>query len=356
MFNNTATPAQKTTVHTIMNSKKAKEINMYEKNIKNYHFADLDSKNWFKLTTEFINRVKLFEDKCTSDINIYIENQIEDTVINFIAWIIFNTLILSITLFILYTFRSSTRLQIEQLTKAMKNLARGGRNLRLSPIKLHKDEMAYIYDAYEITRQNLLKGDIYTQMYLNQKEIELKNKQKENLQLEEIAFIDPLTGAVNRRKCEELFALEFKRATRYKRDLSFLMLDIDHFKQVNDTYGHAAGDEVLKHFSSICLKMARHLDVVARIGGEEFAVMLPETNSEGAYEFAERFREKICNSSVTIDNTTTIKYSVSIGISSLDIACDKDVKTILERADKALYQAKKCGRNTTKIFFHHISA
>ncbi|ADN10120.1 bacteriohemerythrin [Sulfurimonas autotrophica] len=350
MFNNTATKAQKTTVNSIMSSIKIKKINKDEKDIRNYHFGNLDSKNWFKLTTEFINRVKLFEDKCTSDINTYVETQIDDTVINFIIWIIFNTFILFITLFILYTFRSSTKLQIEQLTKAMKNLARGGRSLRLSPIKLHRDEMAYIYDAYEITRQNLLKGDIYTQMYLNQKEIELKNKQKENLQLEEMAFIDPLTGAVNRRKGEELFALELERATRYKRDLSFLMLDIDHFKQVNDTYGHAVGDEVLKHFSSICLKMARHLDVVARIGGEEFAVMLPETNSEGAYEFAERFREKICNSSVIIDNTTTIKYSVSIGISSLDITYDKDVKTILERADKALYQAKKSGRNTTNIY------
>jgi len=353
IFNNTASQAQKITLNSIMSSMKAKEMNKYEKDIRNYNFSNLDSKNWFKLTTEFINRVKLFEDKCTSDINTYIETQIDDTVINFIAWIIFNTLVLIITLFVLYTFRSSTKLQIDQLTKAMKNLARGGRNLRLSPIKLHRDEMAYIYDAYEITRQNLLKGDIYTQMYLSQKEIELKNKQKENLLLEEMAFIDPLTGAVNRRKSEELFALEFERASRYKRDLSFLMLDIDHFKQVNDTYGHAAGDEVLKHFSSICLQMARHLDVVARIGGEEFVVMLPETDSKGAYEFAERFREKISNSSVVIDDTTTIKYSVSIGISSLDITYDKDVKTILQRADKALYQAKESGRNTTKIFFHH---
>jgi len=350
IFNNTATQAQKITIDSIMNSIKAKRINKYEKNIRNYNFSNLDSKNWFKLTTEFINRLKLFEDKCTLDINTYVKTQIDDTIINFIAWIIFNTLILSITLFILYTFRSSSMAQIEQLTKAMKDLARGGRSLRLSPIKLHRDEMAYMYDAYEATRQNLLKGDIYTQMYLNQKEIELKNKQKENLQLEEMAFIDPLTGAVNRRKCEELFALEFERSIRYKRDISFLMLDIDHFKRVNDTYGHASGDEVLKHFSSICLKMARHLDVVARIGGEEFAVMLPETNSEGAYEFAERFREKICNSSVTIDNTTIIKYSVSIGVSSLDITHDKEVKTILQRADKALYQAKNSGRNTTKIF------
>lgn len=356
IFNNTASQAQKTTLDSIMSSMKAKEMNKYEKEIRNYNFSNLDSKNWFKLTTEFINRVKLFEDKCTSDINRHIETQIDDTVINFIAWIIFNMLVFMITLFILYTFRSSTKSQIDQLTKAMKNLARGGRNLRLSPIKLHRDEMAYIYDAYEITRQNLLKGDIYTQTYLRQKEIELKNKQKENLLLEEMAFIDPLTGAVNRRKSEELFALEFERASRYKRDLSFLMLDIDHFKQVNDTYGHVAGDEVLKHFSSICLQMARHLDVVARIGGEEFVVMLPETDSKGAYKFAERFREKISNSSVVIDDTTTIKYSVSIGISSLDRTYDKDVKTILQRADKALYQAKESGRNTTKIFFHHTPA
>ena len=95
--------------------------------------------------------------------------------------------------------------------------------------------------------------------------------------------------------------------------------------------------------------MARHLDVVARIGGEEFVVMLPETSDEGAYEFAERFRKKIFNSQVKVENQT-IKHSVSIGIAILNTSKDKDTKTILQRADKALYRAKESGRNTTIIY------
>jgi two-component system cell cycle response regulator len=138
-----------------------------------------------------------------------------------------------------------------------------------------------------------------------------------------------------------------ERSARYKSSLSFLMLDIDYFKAINDTYGHAAGDEILKHFSSICLDMARSLDIVARIGGEEFVVMLPETDSDGAYMFAERFREKIYSSEVEIEGQI-IKYSVSIGIAILDN--EKEVKEILQKADKALYKAKEAGRNLSIIY------
>ena len=99
-------------------------------------------------------------------------------------------------------------LQSDQITKAMKDLATWGRGFRLYPIEMNRDELAYMYDAYETTRQKLLKGDIYTQLYLKKKEIELKNKQRENLKLEEMAFIDHLTGAINRSKFEELSSLE----------------------------------------------------------------------------------------------------------------------------------------------------
>jgi diguanylate cyclase (GGDEF)-like protein len=125
------------------------------------------------------------------------------------------------------------------------------------------------------------------------------------------------------------------------------MLDIDHFKNINDTYGHACGDEVLKHFSSTCLEMARSLYVVARVGGEEFLVMLPGTSSEGAYIFAERFREKIYSSEIETEGQI-IKYSVSIGISILDN--DKEVKDLIKKAVKALYKAKESGRNRSIIY------
>jgi diguanylate cyclase (GGDEF)-like protein/hemerythrin-like metal-binding protein len=346
-FEQTASPAQKHTNNSIRNSNIAKQVKSYEDSIGIRDFDDLDSEIWFRSMTNFINHIKLFEDELLSDINILLSERIDKTIKHFLLWIIFTTTILTITLFILYTFKKSTKYQIHELTSAMKDLATGGRSHRLSPIHINRDELAYMYDAYETTRQKLLKGDIYTQLYLSRKELEIQKHQKENLKLEELAFIDPLTGALNRRKFEELSTQELERSNRYKSDLSFLMLDIDYFKNINDTYGHAIGDEILKHFSSVCLDMARSLDIVARIGGEEFVIMLPETNSEGAYIFAERFREKIYSCEVEVEGQT-IKYSVSIGIAILDK--DKEVKDILQRADKALYKAKESGRNCTLIY------
>jgi len=167
--------------------------------------------------------------------------------------------------------------------------------------------------------------------------------------LEKLASVDPLTNCLNRRKFEELSNLEMQRSSRYSTPLSFLMLDIDHFKTINDTYGHAIGDDVLKYFSSVCLKLARATDVVARVGGEEFIIMLPETDEKGAFIFAERVREEIYNSILTIDGHT-IKYTVSIGISSLDSDRDSAVSMILQRADAAMYEAKESGRNRSVIF------
>jgi len=348
-FEQTASKAQKSAYTSLQNSSIAKQIHTYENMVLERNVDNLGSEDWFKSTTKFINKIKLFEDELLDDINKLVDSRIDETILNFILWIIFNTIVLVITLFILYTFKKSTVLQIDQLTSAMKDLATGGRAFRLSPIKMNRDELAYMYDAYETTRQKLLKGDIYTQLYLNKKELELKSKERENIKLEEMAFYDSLTGMINRRKFEELSTVEIKRSIRYKSDLSFLMLDIDHFKAVNDTYGHAAGDEVLKHFSSICFELVRGIDTIARMGGEEFVIMLPQTDEKGAFKFAERLRQRVFDSTVTTDNKT-IKYSTSIGISILNIDTDIEVDTVLQRADEALYKAKNTGRNKSVIY------
>lgn len=211
-FKSTASNAQSKRYDALFNSDIVKQINVYEQSIKNYHFDNLDSEIWFKLTTEYINIIKLFEDELLSDINITINKNINSTIINFILWILFNTTILAINLFILYTFKRSTVMQIDQLTYAMRDLATGGRGFRLSPINMKRDEIAYMYDAYEKTRQKLLKGDIYTQLYLSKNHLELQNKERENTKLEKMAFVDSLTGAVNRRKFEELSTQELERA------------------------------------------------------------------------------------------------------------------------------------------------
>ena len=347
-FNEASNKTQKNKLTDILNSTFAKQILAYENDLKTNNYISLDSKLWFETTTKFIDILKVFENELIDDINFIINTNLNNNRNKLILWFIYTVIILFITFFIIYLFEKSTKKQLFQLINAMQHIADNGRSLRLPSSQL-KDYISQIYDAYETTRQALLKGDVYAQLYLSQKEIELKNQQIQNDKLEELAFIDPLTGAINRRKFEELSNLELERSTRYKISLSFLMLDIDKFKSINDTYGHAIGDIVLKHFTSICLEMARKLDIVARIGGEEFIVMLPETNTEGAYIFAQRFREEIFNSSIDIDNQT-IKYTVSIGISTLDTDTDTDISTILQRADSALYKAKDTGRNKCVIY------
>ncbi|RLA77596.1 MAG: diguanylate cyclase [Epsilonproteobacteria bacterium] len=346
-FEQTATKEQQDTFNLIGHSAIVQTIDSYEKNIKNKKFQQLNSIQWFESITKLINENKLFENKLLNDIDALIQKRLTENKYNLLLLLIYTISIFLFTLLVIYIFEKSSKTEIFKFTKAMKYLAEGGRDLRLEQLE-KEDEISQIYAAYEVARQKLLKGDVYMQLFLHKKEMEIQEQEKENEKLEEMASIDPLTSCVNRRKFEELSNLELSRSIRYKSDLSFLMLDIDHFKAVNDTYGHGVGDEVLKHFSGVCLDMARNLDVVARIGGEEFVVMLPQTNAEGAFIFAERFRKSIAQAEVVVEEHT-IRYSVSIGISVFN-DIKKDVKIILEEADKALYEAKDTGRDKTVIF------
>lgn len=348
LFNQSASDSQKKEQLSLVNSALSIKINSYEEHIKNQDSGILDSEIWFKDMTKYINGIKVFENKLLNEISELVDNRLKNDIEHLILWIIYISSIIIITLFIIYLFERSSKGQLYKLTDAMKYLADGGRDLRLKPTSL-KDALSQMYEAYEITRQKLLHGDIYTELYQNQKNIELEKQRILNNKLENLAFIDPLTGCVNRRKFEEISNLELQRSSRYNNNLTLLMLDIDHFKSINDTYGHAVGDEVLKHFSSVCLKQARDMDVVARIGGEEFVVMLPHSDDNDAYIFAERFREQIYNSNLTIDEQI-IKYSVSIGISTFDSQNDTNIAMILHKADLALYEAKNSGRNRCIVY------
>lgn len=345
-FNHTASQAQKNRLSSIMNSEVCEKVHTIEKSIRNNDFKDLNSIIWFESMTQLINDIKIFEDNLIYEINILIKHTLEDGINDLFKMILYTGIIFLITVIIIYIFEKISKNEIFQLIDAMKHLARGERSFKLNSANTN-NEMAKMYNAYETTRQQLLRGDMYTQLYLNKKELEIQRHQKQNIKLEKMAFIDPLTGTLNRRKFEEIANHEIERAKRYESDISFLMLDIDNFKIINDTHGHAIGDEILKHFSCVCLEMARGLDIVARIGGEEFVIMLPETTNDGAYIFAERLRQNIYSSDVEVEDQI-IKYTVSIGISSSD--ADKDLKEILEKADKALYRAKESGRNRSLVY------
>jgi diguanylate cyclase (GGDEF)-like protein/PAS domain S-box-containing protein len=166
-------------------------------------------------------------------------------------------------------------------------------------------------------------------------------------QLKELSEKDAHTNAYNRKYFMQIFEQEFSIAKRYKTKLSILLIDIDHFKEINDTYGHDAGDVVLKRFVIFCEDNFRKSDLFARYSGEEFVVMLPSTPSLGAAIIAERIRANIEEMSVTYEKQT-IRFTVSIGI-SLILDSDTNSNALLSRADTALYSAKKKGRNRIEI-------
>jgi len=166
-------------------------------------------------------------------------------------------------------------------------------------------------------------------------------------QLKELSEKDALTNAYNRRHFMQIFEQEFSIARRYKSKLSVLLIDIDNFKEINDTYGHDGGDAVLKRFVIFCEDTLRQADLFARYGGEEFVVMLPNTPSLGAAIIAERIRANIEEMVVTYEKQS-IRFTVSIGI-SLVMDTDTNCAAVLARADAALYGAKKKGRNRIEI-------
>ena len=157
-----------------------------------------------------------------------------------------------------------------------------------------------------------------------------------------LATIDSLTGINNRRNFLGLAQKEVTRSNRYGHPFSLAMLDIDHFKKVNDSFGHSVGDQVLIEFCNICLKELRASDIMGRLGGEEFAIALVESDTEAALAVAERIRKAVASHTVAIGNQE-IRFTVSLGVTRMQSDCD--LNTMLERADNALYQAKKNGRN-----------
>lgn len=160
----------------------------------------------------------------------------------------------------------------------------------------------------------------------------------------ESARRDALTGATNSRGLNEVLSRELSFACRHGRVLSLLMLDLDHFKMVNDTQGHAAGDHVLKRLVEIMTATIRREDLVARRGGEEFVILLRDIPAPGALECAERIRSSV-ERSVFDAGHGPIPVTISIGVATLEGARHATPATLLDRADRALYEAKRSGRN-----------
>ena len=183
-------------------------------------------------------------------------------------------------------------------------------------------------------------------------------------ELERLAILDPLTGVFNRRHFDERALEEIQRAYRYHHPLTVIMMDLDHFKEVNDTYGHPIGDMALQHVIQICRTHLRSVDIIGRYGGEEFLILLPETpltsdpvNVSSAQAVAERLRYAIAQTRLETDQAT-IPVTVSMGlatllepggVSNMAVPGDAELRQLIARADRALYEAKANGRNQVRV-------
>ena len=162
-------------------------------------------------------------------------------------------------------------------------------------------------------------------------------------ELEQLATTDTLTGINNRRRFLALAPDALQRAMRLHNPLALVMLDVDGLKHVNDTYGHAAGDQVLVTFSEVCKQHIRAIDVFARVGGDEFVLLLPETTREEAYRVAERVRLALATRLLELDGQQyVVKFSA--GIAGM-VDASESLDALLARADLAMYRAKEAGRN-----------
>jgi two-component system cell cycle response regulator len=165
----------------------------------------------------------------------------------------------------------------------------------------------------------------------------------------EMATRDTLTGLYNRRFLMEALDREVARAKRYKSDLTLCMIDLDHFKRVNDNFGHAAGDMVLAEIGDMLKKSFRKSDILSRYGGEEFAIIMPHVREAEAREACERFRKKVASHDFD-HNSLQVKVTVSMGLASYNAVAEQSPVGLVKAADQTLYQAKDHGRNLTKCY------
>ena len=198
----------------------------------------------------------------------------------------------------------------------------------------------------ELSVTSFKQGDFYYAVSSLRDVTEVRRKEE---RLRIMATTDEMTGLFNRRRFIDLVDHEIKRSRRYPRPLSLIMFDADRFKSVNDTYGHNVGDTVLRSIAATSKNVLRGVDILGRIGGEEFAVGLPETRLDQALLAAEKLRAAVEQAHVRLDDGRVVHFTVSLGVAELDDTCG-DVDDLLKHADMALYAAKENGRNRVEKY------
>jgi two-component system, sensor histidine kinase LadS len=178
----------------------------------------------------------------------------------------------------------------------------------------------------------------------------MESIEREVATLQERVLTDPLTRLANRTQFDAFFEEQFKRAYTQRRPLALVFIDLDHFKNVNDTYGHPAGDEVLRRVGKVLRASVRNIDMVARYGGEEFAVVLTETDLDAAALRAEAIRKRLQNETIVFDGKT-IPVTLSAGVAGTERGrVFASAAQLTNAADRAVYAAKAAGRNCVRVF------
>ena len=223
---------------------------------------------------------------------------------------------------------------LDRLTGGASKVAAGDLEVDLPVIS--RSEVGYLTEVF---------NDMVARLRQGREELAAINKtlRKKNRELHELSITDSLTGLYNRKHLMETLDNEVARSKRHKHDFAVLVIDIDHFKEYNDTYGHLAGDEVLSRLASVFKKSVRSCDYVARYGGEEFILVLPEIGPEDGVKAAERIRKKVVKENFAGDGEPR-EVTVSVGVASYPKDGD-DPQAIIRHADAALYQSKESGRN-----------
>lgn len=182
-----------------------------------------------------------------------------------------------------------------------------------------------------------------------------KRSNKSVEELKERSSLDKLTELYNRSYLEPFLDSEIDNARKDNRKVSVIMVDMDHFKRINDTYGHVIGDHVLTIFAQVVLKCIRKSDIIARYGGDEFIVVLPDTDTETAKSVADRIRKDVSETYIPpIDGVVISSIHCSVGISTFPVHCDSK-SSLIKTSDLALYMAKRSGRNCTRVYHNELA-
>ncbi len=327
------------------------ELGINIENIRTYTVNEPQFINYYTQKQYLVN----FEYNSEYDLGLFLlqpKSDIDDQVastrqMSFIIMAMFLVLIL----FVAFWMFKLLGVPLNNLIRHINRITSGELDIAEIDVGRRKDEIGQLSAAF-----NQMHGTIKRQIEeLNshrdilEQEVQERTKDLEeaNRRLDLISKTDELTGLPNRREMNETIAHEIGRTQRTNKPFCFIFIDIDHFKAINDTYGHACGDEILKAVAQTVRSLLRKYDVFARYGGEEFLTLLPETDLEGAAIVAERFRRKIEMMTVHYGDYT-INVTITLGVSRFDhkLGADRSIQL----ADKALYQGKESGRNQVVVW------